>query len=95
MLAFHPRPEPQGCDVCKYAIEHELDCGYEHARARIASAFLLQDLEELGGGTTKLDSLAVTEVGLEPGPVHPLELRHWFWAMFYEPTIRISLGGPE
>jgi hypothetical protein len=91
MLQYHARPEPDACDVCRYAVEHALDCGYEHARTRVATAFLLEDLEELHGATTRLSSLAVAEAGFEPGSVHPLEPRHWFWAMFHEPRIRVSL----
>lgn len=92
MLDFHDKAQPETCDVCKYAIEHELDCAYEHSRTRVAAAFLLQDLGELNSGeTTKLSSLAVSETGVAPGPVHPLEPRHWFWALYYESTIRLSL----
>jgi hypothetical protein len=74
---------------CRYAVDREPDRGYEHARARLATVFLQQDLEELDGAT-KLSSVAVTRSGFEPGPVHPLEPHHWFWAMFYEPRVRLS-----
>lgn len=89
MLDYHREPIPDVCDVCRYAVEHSLDCGYEHARARLATLFLQQDLEDLEG-TTRLSSIAVSHTGFEPGPVHPLDPRHWFWAMFYEPQVRLS-----
>lgn len=90
MLDYHDQPNAD-CDVCRYAVRHDLDCGYEHARARVALAWLLQDLEELSGGVAALSSLAVEAVGIEPGPVHPLEPRHWFWALFFAPEIGIIL----
>jgi hypothetical protein len=92
VLEYHVQPQPDTCDVCKYAVEYDSDCAYEHARARVATAFLLEDLQELAPGeTTKLDSVAVVSTGVEPGPVHALDPRHWFWAMYYEPVIRLSL----
>ena len=91
MLDYHVNPLPNSCDVCRYAVQNELDCAYEHARARVALVWLLQDLQSLEGESASLSSLAVESVGIEPGPVHPLEPRHWYWAMFYSPEIRISL----
>lgn len=91
MLDFHEEPRPEACDVCRYVLDHALDCAYEHSRTRVATAFLLSDLEDLTGGSASLSSLAVAAAGVEPGPVHPLEPRHWFWAMFHHPDIRISL----
>ena len=37
MIEYHGEPVPEICDVCKYAVEHDLDCGYEHGRTNIAS----------------------------------------------------------
>jgi hypothetical protein len=90
VLEYHSDPVPDACDVCKYAVEHELDCGYEHARTNLARAWLVEDLAE-AGESVRLSSVAVSAAGVEPGPVHQLEPRHWFWAMFFEPEIRISL----
>ena len=90
MLEYHAEPVPEVCDVCKYMVEHELDCGYEHARTNVALAWLIQDLGD-AGESVRLSAVAVSGAGVEPGPVHPLEPRHWFWAMFHEPEIRISL----
>lgn len=95
MLDYHREPRAGECDVCDYAIEHRLDLPYEHARVRLATVFLQQDLEEIDPGTTKLSSLAVSRSGLEPGPVHDLDPRHWFWAIYYEPHIRLSWGRSE
>jgi hypothetical protein len=93
MLDFHRQPQPDICDVCLYVEEHELDCAYEHARARLATTFLLEDLAALPRQeTTRLSALAVRSSGFAPGPVHPIDPRHWFWAMYHEPEIRISLG---
>lgn len=90
MIDYHGEPVPEICDVCKYAVEYELDCGYEHARTNVASMWLVQDLEA-AGESVRLAAVAVSAAGVEPGPVHRLEPRHWFWAMFFEPRIRISL----
>ncbi len=92
MIEFHSEPIVEICDVCKYASAHELDCGYEHARTNVATAWLIEDLSE--ADSLPLRSLAVSAAGVEPGPVHELEPRHWFWAMWYEPNIRISLREP-
>jgi len=93
MLDYHVEARPDLCDVCRYAVEHELDTAYEHARTRLATVFLQQDLEEIAPATTKLDSLAVSRSGIEPGPVHDLDPRHWFWGIYFEPRIRLSWGG--
>ena len=89
MIDYHGEPVPEICDVCKYAVEHDLDCGYEHARTNVASIWLVEDLIE-AGEPVRLRAVAVSAAGVEPGPVHKLEPRHWFWAMFPEPRIGIS-----
>ena len=91
MLDFHDIPQVEVCDVCRYAVEYQLDCAYEHARTRLTAMFLLQDLADLDGGTASLQGLAVSSFGVEPGPVHSVEPRHWYWAMFYYPEVRIGL----
>ncbi len=93
MIEFHSEPIVGICDVCKYATTHDLDCGYEHARANVATAWLIQDLSEVE--SLPLRALAVSAAGVEPGPVHDLEPRHWFWAMWFEPNVRISLREPS
>lgn len=95
MLGFHEPPIPGTCEVCSFAIEHGLDPRYEHALTRLATLWLLQDLDDLAGQPARLSALAVRSAGVEPGPVHELDPRHWYWAMFYEPEIRISLAGEE
>lgn len=95
MLDYHREPRAGECDVCDYSLEQGLDVAYEHARARLATLFLRQDLEEIAPATTRLSSLAVSGSGPEPGPVHDFEPRHWFWAIFYEPLIRLSWGGSD
>jgi hypothetical protein len=91
MLEYHREPVPATCDVCRYAVDHRLDSPYEHALTRLATLSLVEDLTDLGAGTTRLSALAVSQSGVEPGPVHSFDPRHWFWAMFYEPRIRLSL----
>ena len=90
MIDYHGEPVPEICDVCKYAVEHDLDCGYEHGRTNVATAWLVEALEE-ARESVRLRAVAVSAAGVEPGPVHILEPRHWFWAMVHEPDIRISL----
>ncbi len=90
MLAYHAVPQPVTCDVCKYALDHSYDCAYEHARVRVATAWLLDDLEQIEGESAALIGLAVSHVGVEPGPVHPIDPRHRFWAILHEPDIRLS-----
>ncbi|MFN8585404.1 MAG: hypothetical protein U0446_08815 [Dehalococcoidia bacterium] len=89
MLDYHREPRAGECDVCDDSLQHQLDLPYEHARVRLATVFLTQDLE-IEPETTKLSSLAVSRSGLEPGPVHDLDPRHWFWAICDEPGIRLS-----
>ncbi len=95
VLDYHTLPLPTACDVCRYVLEHGLDCAYEHARVRLATAWLVDDLADLDGRTAGLMSLAVSHLGVEPGPVHPIEPRQWFWAIAYEPNIRLSLRSPQ
>ena len=38
-----------------------------------------------------LRSLAVSTVGVEPGPVHRMEPRHWYWAIWHERDVVLSL----
>ena len=90
MLEYHRSPQPENCDVCEYVLEHGLKVDDEHALVRLATTFLLEDLE-VDGGDLPLRSLAVRESGFAPGPVHELDPRHWYWAMFYEPRIRLIL----
>jgi len=91
MLDYHVDAQPGMCDVCDYAAEHGLDLPYEHALVRIATLSLVEDLAQLHGGTTRLGAVALSHTGVEPGPVHEFDPRHWFWAMLYEPRIRLSL----
>ena len=94
------RPDPpilDACDVCKYAVDHQVDSDYEHARTRLATLWLIHDLEDLAGGSSRLSGLSVYSAGVEPGPIHELEPRHWYWAVLYEHDIQLSLrrGGRQ
>lgn len=88
---YHVQPEPDSCEVCGYAVEQGLDVAYEHARIRMLTGFLLQDLRELEGATARFSSLAVSQIGEEPGPVHYLGPHHWYWALFFEPEVQLGL----
>ena len=74
MIEYHSEPVAETCDVCKYATEHDLDYGYEHARTNVATAWLVQDLSD--AESLPLRAVAVSAAGVEPGPVHVLEPRH-------------------
>ncbi|MGE0134397.1 MAG: hypothetical protein AB7L91_03650 [Dehalococcoidia bacterium] len=91
MLDYHIETDADVCDVCRYALDHDFDLPYEHALVRIATLSMVEDLAQLDGRTTRVGAVAVSHAGLEPGPVHEFDPRHWFWAMFYEPRIRVSL----
>jgi hypothetical protein len=90
VLAYHVQPEPDVCEVCKYAVEQNLDVAYQHALVRLATVLLLGDLGDIEGDTARFSSLVVSRVGEEPGPVHYLEPYHWYWALFFEPEIGLS-----
>ncbi len=59
----------------------------------VAISYLLADLGDLGGGPTQLRGIAVDSIGVEPGPVHPIEPRHWYWALIEYPDFAIVLRG--
>ncbi len=91
MLDYHDEPIPTTCDVCAYVAEHvDADQRLEHTMTRIATAYLLEDLADVGGGPLRLSQIAVSSVGY-PGPEQPFEPRHWFWALMTEETLLISL----
>ena len=92
MIAKHDPVVPDTCDVCKYAVEHVLDSLVEHTMTQAATVFLLEDLEA-SSAPLPLGSIAVSSIGVEPGPVHPFEPRHWFWALMTEDDIVLSLRG--
>ena len=88
----HATPTPDTCDICRYAIEHAgSDLRYEHGLVNLACAFLVQDLADAGGGPLPLRALAVHTSGVEPGPVHRIEPRHWYWALWHERDVVLSL----
>lgn len=89
MLAYHVLPDPGTCEVCTYAVEQGLDNAYEHALIRLATGLLLRDLADVEG-TARFSSVVVSRVGEEPGPVHHLWPHHWYWALFFEPEVRLS-----
>lgn len=92
MLERHNPPVPETCDVCRYAVNRKVDSDCEHARVRLATLWLVHDLEELEDQSARLSGLTIGTVGVEPGPVHELEPRHWYWALLYEPDFRVSLN---
>ena len=91
MIVKHEPVSPDTCDVCKYAVEHGLDSGVEHTLTQAATVYLLEDLEAAPDGYLTLSGIAADAIGFEPGPVHPFEPRHWYWALLTEHEIVLSL----
>ena len=88
----HATPTPETCDICAYVVERPgVDLRYEHGLVNLAGDLLIQDLVDAGGGPLPLRSLAVSTVGVEPGPVHRMEPRHWYWAMWHDRAVVLSL----
>ena len=59
----------------------------------LAAAILVEDLRAAGGGPLPVRALHVGSIGVEPGPVHRLEPRHWFWALWVERDVVLMLRG--
>ena len=97
VLDYHDPPTPETCDVCSYVRDHpEVDLRLEHTMTQIATAYLIEDLEDVAGGPLRLSEVAVSSIG-HPGPQQPIEPRHWFWALMTERGLLISLdfGGGQ
>jgi hypothetical protein len=93
LLDYHRVPVPATCDVCQYVSGQQINCANEHALVRLATNLLIEKLQELQPReTTHLAALAVRETGwVTSGPSHSLEPRHWFWAIYHAPEIRLGL----
>ena len=92
MLERHNPPEPDACDVCRYAIDNGVDVEHEHAMTRLAFMLLDEALAAMGGGPARLSGLAVsTFPPIDVGPIQRLEPRHYYWALFHSPTLQIVL----
>ena len=75
-----------------YAVERPgTDLRYEHGLVNLAGDLLVDDLANAGDEPLMLRSLAVSTVGVEPGPVHRMEPRHWYWAIWHERDVVLSL----
>ena len=75
-----------------YAVEHPgTDLRYEHGLVNLAGDLLVDGLANAGDEPLMLRSLAVSTVGVEPGPVHRMEPRHWYWAIWHERDVVLSL----
>jgi len=93
VLSRHPQPVPDVCDVCRYALDHHTDSETEHALARLATTIVIEALDDLDGGPAAFPGLVVfTFPPVDTGPIHRLEPRHYFWAVFHEPRIRLVLA---
>lgn len=90
---FHREPVPQICDVCAWVLDHEgADQLLEHTKTRIAIGLMVENLREAGH---PLHMLQLHQAGFGfPGPDHPLEPRHWLWALVVMPGFMIGLD-PE
>ena len=83
---------PDTCDICKYVVEHTgADLRLEHGLVNLAGDLLTSDLMDAGGGPLPLRALAVHTAGVEPGPVHRMDPRHWYWAIWHERDVLLSL----
>lgn len=88
----HADPTPETCDICRYVVgQPDSDLRSEHGLVNLATYLLLSDLALAGGGPLPLRSLAVGTSGIEPGPVHEMEPRHWYWAIWHERDVLLSL----
>lgn len=97
MLERHNPPQPDSCEVCRNAVASGLDVEYEHALVRLATQLLLDDLQDMGGRPVRFSSVAVGSFPpVDRGPRHDFEPRHWFWALYFEPTVGVVMreGGP-
>ena len=91
VIEKHAVASPETCDVCRYAVAHALDVLVEHTLVQAATVYLESDLESAPDGYLPLGAIATDVIGYEPGPVHPFEPRHWYWALLTERRIVLSL----
>ena len=90
MYFLHREPIPDECDVCAYVRDHEqADQLLEHTGVRIAVGLMVEDLLA-EGHPMRMIQLHRSGFGY-PGPDHPIEPRHWFWALLVMPGFLISL----
>ena len=85
------------CEVCRYVSEQRQgDLRREHGLTNLAAAILVEDLRAAGGDPLPVRALHVGSIGVEPGPVHRLEPRHWFRALWVERDVVLMLreGSP-
>ena len=88
----HAESVPDTCDICEYVVEHPgSDLRLEHGLVNLAAALLLDYLAEAGGGPLPLRAFAIYSVGVEPGPMHRMGPRHWYWAIWHERDVVLSL----
>lgn len=91
MLQRHNPAVPAVCEVCEFAVEHGLDVENEHALVRLATHILIGDLAAMDGGPAALQGLAVsTFPPVDRGPQHEIAPRHWYWALYFEPRLKVS-----
>lgn len=87
---FHREPQPETCDVCLYARYHpEADQLLEHTSTRISTS-LMADALAAAGHPLHMLQLHRSTFGFS-GPEHPVEPRHWLWALLVYPDFRIAL----
>ena len=89
LFFFHREPIPVTCDVCAWVQANDGDQLLEHTKTRFAIAIMADQLREAGH---PLHMLQLHRAGFGyPGPDHPFEPRHWFWALLVMPGFLISL----
>ncbi len=92
MLERHDPPQPDACDLCRYALDHGTEAGDEHALARLAFLILEEALSQEPARRARLSGIALRRFPpVDRRPIHTLEPRHYFWALFFSPTFQIVL----
>jgi hypothetical protein len=88
-IFFHRDARPETCEVCLWIRDNDGDQLLEHTKTRICMSLLLDDLRE-ARHPVHMQQLHRAGFGF-PGPDHPLEPRHWLWALLLTPAFMITL----
>lgn len=90
LYLLHRRPRPDVCDICLYVRDTVgADPLLEHTQTRIAIGLMFEDLQE-AGHPMRMVQLHRRAMPL-PGDQHPIEPRHWLWALLIFPSFVIDL----
>ena len=90
LYILHRVPRPEVCDICLYVRDTVgADQMLEHTQTRIAVGLMLDDLQR-EGHPMHMIQLHRRAMPL-PGDQHPIEPRHWLWALLIYPAFAIAL----